>query len=799
MLRRRLAISAFVSLALAIAAWHLLLYLWPPPDPYRVKPPGRQVFARDGTLLRGFLSPDGKWRLRVSLDEMSPHLVAAVLQHEDRWFYRHPGVNPVSVVRSAWTNLRAGRVVTGASTITMQLARLVEPSERSLAAKLRETLRALQYETRYSKDQILEMYLNLAPYGGAVEGVAVAARVYFDKPPSELSVAEASLLAVLPESPARRNPVRHPEVAARARDRLIDRLEEAGTIDGETARMSRRHPLPHGTYEMPFAAPHFCEWALRGAGREANLWTTLDSRLQGGAEEILRSHALALASAGVREGAVVILDYVRSELLAMVGSADYFDSLNAGQVNGAVARRSPGSALKPFVYALAFDRGLATPSTLIEDVPVRFGSYVPENYDRRFRGAMSAREALRTSRNVPAVLLASRLRPAGLVHDWLRRAGVASLDRSAEHYGLSLVLGGGDLTLLELTDLYATLARQGLRAPLRVRSETAPGSAAGGLGAGGFDPLPGAGADLGDSIRVLSREAAYLTLCELVDVERPELARYWRSGKSQVPIPWKTGTSYGHRDAWSVGVAGNYAVGVWLGNFDGVGAPGLVGRDVAAPLLFDLVELLPRDEPGTWHRRPPGLSSRKVCASSGAVATRFCPETRKEPFIPGVSPAVPCDVHREILVDTKTGYTVCSRCRTGGGWERRVVTWWPPQIATFMAAESRVASSIPPHTPTCPVFGNREVPVITSPQAGMEYHIRPGVPVQDQRIALLASVSGASREIYWFLDGVLVSKGEPGRTTFWEPTPGRHVVTVKDDAGRLATRSFDVVGAGASR
>jgi penicillin-binding protein 1C len=701
--------------------------------------------------------------------------VMAVLEHEDRWYRYHPGVNPVAIVRAAISNLRAGRVVSGASTITMQLARLTDPQPRSYTHKLRQAYRALQYESIYSKDEILEMYLNLAPYGRNIEGVAAAARAYFGKPPGTLSVAEAALLAILPQSPAAHDPIAHPQQALAARNGLIDRLERRGGIDQRTAVESRQRPLPTELQPLPFQAPHFSEWVWQCFPHVYNAHTTLDAGLQISAQACLSDHVRALRRLGIGQGAAVILDAENAELLAMIGSADFFDSLQAGQVNGAIAARSPGSTLKPFVYALAFDRGLATPGTLIEDVPVTFGTYAPQNYDGRYEGVMTAARALQTSRNVPAVMLSAALEREGRggLHAFLRQAGIGSLYRPAEHYGLSLVLGGGEVTLLELAGAYATLARQGVYKELRVLAPGSRGTEASG--------------DTSRICTLVSREAAYLVLQVLAGVARPDFDAVWRAGAHQVPIPWKTGTSYGHRDAWAVGIAGRYVVAVWLGNFDGSGCTQLVGHDVAGPLLFALIDLLPTHEPGSWHNLPPRLGRREVCALSGAPAAEACPERRWEDYIVGVSPARPCQLHRAVMVDTKTGYAVCSRCRVSGQWETRTVLWWPPQVAAFLAADGADENPIPAHNPLCAVGGQGEEPHIISPQDGMEYHLRCGVPLVDQRLPLVAWLSRASSEIYWFVDGVLLWKGRPDEEVFMNPSPGIHRLTVMDDAGRSAT------------
>jgi penicillin-binding protein 1C len=791
----------------------------PPPDPYANKPPAIQVLARDGSLLRAFTSSDEKWRLRlpvkpgspVSPKVVSPHLLTAVLEHEDRHFFRHPGVNPLSVVRAAWTNLTHRRIVSGASTMTMQLARLTRSRPRSLRAKVAQVYRAVQYEWLYSKAEILAAYLELAPYGGNLEGVEAAAHHYFGKPARELSLGESALLAVIPQAPVRHHPLRRPAAAKDARDRLIRTLCRRGRIDEEAALEATALPLPGERHPWPFRAPHLAEWVVWRGEPGHGIWTTtIDGEIQARAESLVRSHVRDLRPIGIGQGAAVVLEYATGEIRAFVGSADWHDVAHEGQVNGALAPRSPGSTLKPFLYALAIDRGLLTPDTLVEDVPTCFGSYRPENYDGEFRGPMSAEEALRTSRNVPAVRLARELRRAegrGLYH-FLEAAGVQSLAHPDGHYGLTLVLGGGEVSLLELTMLYGILARHGQRMEVTaVRADplTAGRPAESGpseTGRAGAEPADAGRSDAAAVVaepgeaaaRLFSAEAASLALEVLVDVERPELGAVWRSGRSSFPVAWKTGTSYGHRDAWSIGIAGGFVVGVWLGNFDGRGVPPLVGSEVAAPLLFDLIEALPHDDPGTWHRRAPGLRERRICATSGHPIGPHCPYARRGSFLPGVSPARSCDLHREVWIDTATGYTVCSRCRESGSPRRQVVEWWSSAVSQYLRSEGLPAPVIPAHKPRCPALEPGSPPRILSPATDVVYEVRPGVPAEDQRIALIAAVSRGTHEVFWFVDGSLVWKGPPDRPVFVDAVEGLHDVCVKDDRGRSARRPLQVKG-----
>lgn len=748
-----------------VLLWLILLRVVPPPDPYAVRPAGVRVLDRDGRLVRGFLSPDEKRRWRLELAEISPELITAVLHHEDRDFRRHPGVDMVAMVRALIGNFRARRITSGASTITMQLARLVEPRPRTFGGKLHQVFRALQYESLYDKDQILEMYLNLAPYGGNVEGVGPAARVLFGKPAAELSWAEACLLAILPQSPRGHDPIRHPEQARKARDALAGRLHAAGLVPDSDHEGILSHPLPGRTQAAPFAAPHFSRWVRgRHPGRE-NLHTTLDLPLQKRMDRRVAEHARRIRPLGVQQAAVVVLDAATGEIRAMVGSAGFPDDDHQGQVNGAIALRSPGSTLKPLVYALAFDRGLATPDARIEDVPRHFGDYRPQNYDGLFSGTVRCGTALQRSLNVPAVSLAAELEKAGAggLHSFLQDARIASIDKPASHYGLTLVLGGGEVTLLELASLYGLLARHGRWLPTRDLHTDDP--------------------DL-EGRRLLGAGACWMTLQELQGVQRPVPERVWQNRVQDRAVAWKTGTSYGHRDAWSVGVVGPYAVAVWVGNFGGQGSPRLSGAELAAPLLFSVIESLGISDAGSWQTRPTEVQTREVCSLSGDPCHDYCPGRIQASYIPGISPATACSVHRLIEVDAATQHAVCSRCRAGKERELRLVEWWPPEVATYLSEGNLAGDPVPSHNPDCPAFGRGAGPVISSPRHGREYILRPGVPLADQAIALKVDVGPDTHEVWWFEDGVLVAQGTPEGPFFHVPSAGCPVISVVDEAGR---------------
>ncbi len=750
----------------------------PPPDPYQVRPSGVRVLDRQGMLLRGFLSPDQKRRWQLQLSEISPELIQAVLHHEDRWFHRHRGVNPLAVLRAFYGNLRAGKVTSGASTLTMQLARLTEPKPRTWSAKIHQAWRALQYESLYSKDEILIRYLNLAPYGGNLEGVGAASWALFQKPAAELSWSEACLLAVIPQSPNGHNPVRNPQEAGLARDNLAQSLLVDGLVDGVIHQEILTSPLPEKWYKMPFKAPHFTRWTLQRHPGQPTLKTTLDARMQDRSQRIISDRIRQLRTLGITQGAAVILDSRTGEIRAMVGSAHFSDLKNQGKVNGAIAPRSPGSTLKPFVYALAMDRGLTTSDALLEDVPRWFADYSPKNYDGTFSGFVKTSSALQKSLNVPAVALAAELEhtQGGGLHQFLVDSHIASVNKPSGHYGLTLVLGGGEITLLELASLYGMLARQGLWLPTRD------------LPAGADTMLASKGR------RMLGAGASWMIMNELTGVNRPDEEIKWQGTSDRFEVPWKTGTSYGHRDAWSVGIAGPWVVAVWVGNFSGEGSPHLSGAEVAAPLFFDLIEELNLNEKSQWKRRPETVSEHQICALSGMRTNGLCEQTTQGYYLPGISPETPCSIHRRIELHGSTGQTVCSRCRSDEPSRYETVEWWPALGASYMAASGLTLPAIPEHKQDCPAFGMGSAPTITSPQRDSEYFLRPAVPLHEQSIALQATSSSGTTQLWWFVDGSLLRKVKPGETVFYTPSVGRHQFTVLDNSGRSGSLSVRIHG-----
>ncbi|RKU37465.1 penicillin-binding protein 1C [Candidatus Poribacteria bacterium] len=790
--------SLFAILALfVIANW-----CFPLPKAQLHRPASPIVLDRNGEWLRAFLAADGMWRFnrqskmvnrepRIANGEPTTHnyfLHQAMLTSEDRWFYYHFGINPISIATAFYDNLTAGKVVRGGSTITMQLARLMEPKARNVPNKLWEMFRAIQLELAYSKSEILTYYFNMLPYGGNIVGTAAASRFYFNKPQHAMSLGEAALLAAIPNAPERLRPDRFPENAREARKKVLNRLLTRRQISEQQWQAALQEPIPTKRYPLPFKAPHLARMLVKGKGlyarptAEGRIYTTIDVKTQETALRILREY-LDASYAGVinhrlpSTGAIVVMDTRSRQVLAMVGSHDFFDRKALGQINGTLAPRSPGSALKPFVYALAMEQGLITPETLLFDVPVTYAGYEPVNYDGKYSGYVTARQALARSLNVPAVNLNARLKNDTL-HAFLKRAGISTLALTKK-YGLSMVLGGCEVNLLELTTLYAGLANMGEFAPYQlIRSDREPRIA-------------------NRSKRLLRQETSFIITEILTTLQLPaNTVKNPEAFERTVNLPkiaWKTGTSYGHRDAWCIGYSPELTIGVWLGNFDGKGASMMSGADAATPILFALFTALTGQDTHRWFAKPEQLKTREVCTLSGAPVSPHCPTHKGDVYIPGISPIATCTIHKRVSIDEATGYSLCSHCRSldktesQNGYKTVIFEEWPAEAATWLAENGFAVPVLPEHNPLCNGAIAGTAPVILSPTEDTVYYIRPGIPLENQKIRLSASASNRTQELFWFLDGELIFKGNAGQQYWLTPVKGKHLLTCVDAEGRSAS------------
>ncbi len=601
----RLAAAAFggAFACFLIAAGAYVYALGPPPLGRHLEY-SHVVLGRDGKLLRAYATSEGRWRLPATVADVDPRFLKLLFAYEDKRFYEHDGVDVLALARAAFQLITEGHIVSGGSTLTMQVARMLEPrAHRSFGAKLRQITRALEIEHALSKDQILALYLSLAPYGGNLEGIRAASLAYFGKEPRKLTLAQAALLVAVPQSPEGRRPDRKPQRARAARDRVLDRALAAGVVPADEVDRAKAQPVPHERKQLPMLAPHSADQIVSAEPAVRVHRLTIDASLQKSLQELARTRAQELGPQV--SVAILAVDNATGEVLAHVGSADYFDSRRAGQVDMTQALRSPGSALKPFIYGLGFEDGLIHPETLIDDKPVRFGSYRPEDFDLSFQGTVTVRRALQFSLNVPAIAVLDKVGVSRLSAR-LAQAGAALVLPQGAAPGLAMGLGGVGIDLHDLTMLYVGLARGGQALPLTEWQGKAQGQAA---------PSPR---------RLLSPVAAWYVGNILIGAPPPMNAPPRR-------IAFKTGTSYGYRDAWAVGFDGRMTIGVWVGRPDGAPVPGIVGRVTAAPILFDAfarsghvpVPLAPAPEGvvfATTSRLPPPLQRFIANAVPGEVS-----------------------------------------------------------------------------------------------------------------------------------------------------------------------------------
>lgn len=736
--------------------------LFPPPVPGRNAPHALLIVARDSTPLRAFPDRDHVWRHPVTLADVSPRYIEALVRYEDRAFRWHPGVNPVALLRAGWQWLQQGRVVSGGSTLTMQVARILEPSPRTLVGKTRQIARALQLEWRYSKDEILTLYLNYAPMGGVLEGVEAASRAYLGKPSKRLSDADAALLTVLPQAPSRYRPDRHPERARAARDKVLQRM---GGVWSEAAlRDARQEPVVARTLRDPLLAPLLAERLRKEAQGRQRIDTTLDAQVQQSVELLLASR-LNVLPPRVSMAALVV-DNATLEVRAYAGSVDFTDQQRFSHVDMVRASRSPGSTLKPFLYGLALDEGLIHSESLLSDVPQSFSGYQPGNFQQSFHGPVSVSEALTLSLNVPAVEVLDRLDPVRFV-SLLRRGGLVLDFPQGASPNLSVILGGAGTSLEQLVGTYTALARQGLAGKLRYTPDT---------------PF--------EERRMMSAGAAFIVR-DVLESGGPS-GRAVESGSGiKRGIAWKTGTSFGFRDAWSVGVSDLYTIGVWIGRPDGTPNPGFFGANIAAPLLVDIFDAL-GPQPRTYRVPPASVSQSKICWPLGEPYQpdddALCHQQRTAWLLNDTAPPTfPDRIRRGAVrlsyeVDEISGLRITSDCFSG---THRTVenARWPAVLEPWLEGKTKKTAQLPNWHPACQshaghlnslkIHGISEDEILHRPH--------PETP-----LLLKLEARGVEGEVYWLINGRMITR-QNGKKPFYHRSenPGRLSITAMDEFGHF--------------
>ncbi|GGG52588.1 penicillin-binding protein 1C [Hymenobacter glacieicola] len=764
------------------------------------------VLAADGSVLHAYLNPTQKWRMKTELREITPVLRKAIIEKEDRWFRWHFGVNPVALVQAAGRNLFGRGRTTGASTIPMQVARLLEPKERTLGNKLLEMLRATQLELHYSKDEILQLYLNLVPYGGNVEGVKSAALLYFQQTPDYLSLAQTVTLAIIPNRPRGLILGQNNAAVLRERNRWLRRFGAAGLFPRQDVEDALLEPLDVQRHAAPTLAPHLSRRLVRQFPRQAIIRSSLQRGKQSKAEDLTRNYVRRLHELGITQAAVLVVSNRTRQVEAYVGSADFHDFGSQGQNDGVVAVRSPGSTLKPFLYALAMDRGLVTPKLLLPDVPTNFQGYRPENFDKHCNGEVTLERALAYSLNIPAVRVLNQLGVPTFT-DKLHQAGFQSVTRNRTRLGLSSILGGCGASLEELTNLYVTLAAGGryeglqlVAPPAATPCPQAPSpevkeklTASFSSAKKSSGPLLSLSAEGNREDKATRREpagqqlispaAAFLTTDILAQLTRPDLPLGAASSLRLPKVAWKTGTSYGRRDAWSIGYNREYTIGVWVGNFSGQGSPALTGADVATPLLFDLFNALAYNSPNDWFAPPAALDFRLVCAETGLVPGENCPNQVIDYFLPGVSNGQRCQHQREVLVSADGGFTYCRACAPAAGFRRELYPNLLPEVAAYKEARGIAYRRLPPHNPQCQLVRTdaERAPSITSPTPNTEYVLNRR---EQQQLLLSCTTPSEVRQVYWYVNDQFLRAAAATERVFFQPTPGPLKISCADDHGR---------------
>ncbi len=737
-----------------------LSLLFPLPPLKRYSPVIRD---RHHEFLQAFLAPDDTWRIRTSPDEIPPQLKRLLLEKEDRYFPYHFGVNPLSVVRAAIQNIAAGEKISGASTITMQVARLLEPKDRTLANKIVEAFRALQLELRYSKEQILEIYLSMVPLGGNIEGLNSAALLYYQTPLERLNIARLIDLIIIPNNPNALRPDTHPDALYRERLRVSAPWIRSGILSRDDSLVIAETPAAAQRTALPRRARHFCLRVRDMYPGDASIVTTLDGTTQETVERLVTNHMRTWKPMGVYNAAVFVLR--RHEVVAYVGSADFDDAGAMGQVDAVKAVRSPGSTLKPLLFALAMDQGILTPRMLLLDTPYDAEGFLAENYDGTYSGTVSAEDALRRSLNVPMVRLLNRVGTTPFL-DFLHQAGIASLEDQRDRLGLSLILGGCGTTLEELTSAFSSFPSSGLFVRPSYRID-----------------VPHR-----DSVEAFSPAAAYMVTDILSGVNRPDLPNNFESSRNLPIVAFKTGTSYGRRDAWSIGYSSEFTVGVWLGNVDNRGNPELAGSKAAAPLLIDIFNSLSTLHEKTILPKPPDLGVREVCALSGQLATPRCPAVVDDFYSRAHTLPIPCQMHREYLLSPDGQITYCASCLGSHPYITATFVDYPPELRTYWDNTGHTYASLPPHNPRCSQLRIATGPTIVSPSNEMTYYIFS----TDQKLVLQASSPVDVREQMWYIDDRFLGRYGAGKKIFVGFERGTHTISCLDDRGNISAVTIDV-------
>ncbi|HET8861058.1 penicillin-binding protein 1C [Marivirga sp.] len=745
----------FISIA-------ILYFSIPPEKPYFQVDYSTVVKSDEGSLLHVFLNENEQWFLPPDTSAISRKLEAAVLLYEDQNFHSHFGIDIGAIFRAAYQNLKAGRIVSGASTLPMQVARLRYQNDRNLFYKVLEAFEAVKIDFHFSKEEILRMYLQHAPYGGNVIGYQTAAHKFFGKQINSLTWSEAATLAVLPNSPGLIYPSKTNDGLRRKKNALLEKLFKNDYINAITYDLSVLEPVPDKFITFESSAPHAASFLKNEYPAQKTFHTTINKSIQDKANYIAQKYEALFAADGIRSLSFLIADTKTGEIKAYVGSPDFYNQSHKGQVDGVMAHRSSGSILKPFLYALSMDEGLILPETFIRDLPTYFDGFSPNNASEDFLGVVTAKEALVKSLNIPAVRL---LNAYGLFqfYSFLKEAGVRNLFRSADEYGLPLILGGAEVSLWDMVKLYRGLASEGEFSDNIILKNT--------------DTKQSRGAQL------ISNGSAHLTLEILKDLKRPGSEFFWQKFSNARDFAWKTGTSYGHKDAWAVGLNPDYTIAVWVGNFDGESNKNLSGAHSAGPILFDLLEALPTRSKEWFSFNEMDFREMKICTISGFRASDDCPETEVTNAPYAMKSMKSCEYHQTKFLNSQLDLQTCSACWNGLGAIPTKLLEYPPDIAYYLRRKGAFIESIPPHNPECHRYRAEESSKIIYPNMDAKLFLPVDFNGELQEVICKVGHTSSVKKVYWYLNEVFLGETERQHKMAVHFNSGWNELKIVDDLG----------------
>lgn len=742
---------------------------------------------KSGNLLSAKIANDGQWRFPES-EKLNPKFSACILAFEDQYFFYHPGINPASIVRAIKQNSKAGKVVSGGSTITMQLARLIRKNQqRTYYEKLIELIIALRIEFTNQKKDILKLYASHAPFGTNVVGLDAAAWRYFGRPQSNLSWAECATLAVLPNSPSIIYPGRNQDKLRLKRNNLLYKIFQLKYIDEETYQLAIQEPLPQKPFQLPNKSRHLLNRALKENKSQNNFHTTINAEVQNRVLEILTKHASQLKHNEIHNIAALVIDVNKNEVVSYIGNTPIKDKEPHGEdVDVITSNRSTGSLLKPYLYGFMINDGQLMPNMLVPDVPTQIAGYVPQNFDFTYDGAVPAKQALARSLNIPAVKLLQQYTIDKFL-DRLRQIGLSSMNRSADNYGLSLILGGGESKLWDMCSAYSSMARVlnhynrsgnysviDWQKPVYLMSSNKHQTSNNKLPA---SPL-------------LSASSIWLTFEAMAEVGRPEIDASWQRIGNAQKIAWKTGTSFGFRDGWAIGISGNYVVGVWVGNADGEGRPGLTGISAAAPVLFEIFGSLPKCN---WFQMPTNdIKLVTVCKQSGCLASVYCSETKKERIPKQSNIAITCTYHKPIHLDASGQFLVTDACSSP--LDMKTVSWFvlPPVQEYYFKTKNPGYKTLPPYKPGCEPEIGKSMEMIY-PKSGTVIYVPYELNGEQGKTVFEVAHRNPSNTVFWHLNGALIGSTTDIHQLGLAPVKGKHMLSLSDNAGETLNIPFEVV------